>query len=169
MPSQLGKWQIQDASLQADRFPGSSSCHAVQLTLRSSSRPERKKMMARAIARNSLDQVAGKPFTKCPLLMLPTAMPTRIMPRGPGSCTCVRSNTYLLLQHGRWFRVTGDCLVDVMSFWLGHMLSDYNYISHWPSRWDASILEVRLTLSTNHPPAEASSHIIMTAHALPLG
>ncbi len=60
-----------------------------ELTRKSSSSPERRKMIARAMARNSLDQLAGKPFTKCPLLILPTAMPVSIMPSGPGNPTCV--------------------------------------------------------------------------------
>lgn len=44
-------------------------------------------MMARAMALSSLDQLEGNPTTKCPLLMFPIAMPTNIMPRGPGSPT----------------------------------------------------------------------------------
>ncbi len=59
-----------------------------RLTRKSSSSPDRRKMILSAIARISLDQLAGRPRTRWPLLMLLAAMPDSSMPSTPGKLNC---------------------------------------------------------------------------------
>ena len=56
-------------------------------TSRSISKPERKKMMARAAARICLDQDGTRPEIMAPLLTLRSIMPDKIMASAPGKCS----------------------------------------------------------------------------------
>ena len=81
------------------------SLGSLRLTRKSNSSPERRKMMLSAIARISLDQLAGRPRTRWPSLILLAAMPDSSMPSTPGKLNCSAPQARL---GGAWAKRVGQ-------------------------------------------------------------
>ena len=87
-------------------------------TSRSISRPERRKMMARAAARICLDHDGLRPRITMPPPTLRSSIPDKIIPSAPGKCSCKRKNVAPLVAWlpGFYQQLTADLpLTDIPS------------------------------------------------------